>query len=66
MSLLTQVNKKVSDSEKEQIQEIVSRLTKPVHFKLKKSDEDAGPSRMKRPKEDGSSLKDFQGKASIN
>lgn len=38
MSILTRVNKKVSDSENEQIPETVSRLTKPVHFKLKKSE----------------------------
>lgn len=33
MSLLAQVNKKVSDSDNEQIPDITSRLTKPVHFK---------------------------------
>jgi len=33
MSLLTQVNKQVSGSEDKQIPEIVSRLTKPVHYK---------------------------------
>ena len=66
MSLLTQVNRKV-DLSKELIPEIVSRLTKPVHFKQrKKSEGDVGTSRVKRPREDGTSWDEFQKKASIN
>ena len=66
MSLLTEVNKKVSESGIEQIPEIKSRLTKPVHFKqTQKLEEDKGPSKAKRPREDGPSHEDFQEKVSI-
>ena len=45
----------------------MSRLTKPVHFKqTQKLEEDKGPSKAKRPREDGPSHEDFQEKASIN
>ena len=46
MSLLTQINKKVSD--KEQVPVVVSRLTQAVHFQQK---DDVGPSEVKRAKE---------------